>query len=416
MKNNPLILLIFFLISCDIGTVHDTIHGSDSGRDLSNYGEPSTPLILISIDGFRWDYFDKVETPNFDRLISNGSKAEGLKTVYPSKTFPNHISIVTGNYPSNHGIISNYFYDADFDEYFYIGAGSTAAQDGKWIEAEPIWVTVEKQAKRAMIMFWPMSDAEIMGIRPSKYFEYNETPTNVERMSQLLSWLLHTGNARPSFLASYFSIVDNRGHSYGPDADETIKAIIEVDQAIGHLIDGLEAQNILNEVNIVIVSDHGMTETPATKVINIADYIDLNDVVTVGGGPFMEIRPNEGKLESIYQALQNIENTQVFKKEDIPGKFHYKNNDRIEPILLLADEHWSIVTPGRTPIAGSHGYDPDYQSMNGIFVAHGPAFKSGFSGPEIQNIHLYEMMCKILDITPANNDGSLDISSVFLKD
>ena len=414
MKNNFLVFLVFFLTSCN--QVDETIHGSSSGTDLSHYGEPSTPLILISIDGFRWDYFDKVETPNFDRLIANGSKADGLKTSYPSKTFPNHISIVTGNYPSNHGIISNYFYDADFDEYFYIGAGSTAAQDGKWIDAEPIWVTIEKQAKRAMIMFWPMSDAEIMGIRPSKYYVYNEDPTNLDRMDQILSWLLHTGNARPSFLASYFSVVDSKGHSYGPDGDETIEAIRVVDKAIGHLINGLEAQNILNEVNIMIVSDHGMTETPDTKVINIADYINLDDVVTVGGGPFMEIRPNEGKLESVYQALQNIDNTQVFKKEDIPDKFNYKNNNRIEPILLLADEHWSIMTPGRTPIAGSHGYDPDYQSMNGIFIAHGPAFKSGFSGPEIHNIHLYEMMCKILGVVPANNDGSLDVSNVFLND
>ena len=414
MKNNFLVFLVFFLTSCN--QVDETIHGSSSGTDLSHYGEPSTPLILISIDGFRWDYFDKVETPNFDRLIANGSKADGLKTSYPSKTFPNHISIVTGHYPSNHGIISNYFYDADFDEYFYIGAGSTAAQDGKWIDAEPIWVTIEKQAKRAMIMFWPMSDAEIMGIRPSKYYVYNEDPTNLDRMDQILSWLLHTGNARPSFLASYFSVVDSKGHSYGPDGDETIEAIRVVDKAIGHLIDGLEAQNILNEVNIMIVSDHGMTETPDTKVINIADYINLDDVVTVGGGPFMEIRPNEGKLESVYQALQNIDNTQVFKKEDIPDKFNYKNNNRIEPILLLADEHWSIMTPGRTPIAGSHGYDPDYQSMNGIFIAHGPAFKSGFSGPEIHNIHLYEMMCKILGVVPANNDGSLEISKVFLND
>ena len=414
MKNNFLVFLVFFLTSCN--QVHETIHGSSSGTDLSYYGEPSTPLILISIDGFRWDYFDKVETPNFDRLIANGSKADGLRTSYPSKTFPNHISIVTGNYPSNHGIISNYFYDADFDEYFYIGAGSTAAQDGKWIDAEPIWVTIEKQAKRAMIMFWTMSDAEIMGIRPSKYYVYNEDPTNLDRMDQILSWLLHTGNARPSFLASYFSVVDSKGHSYGPDGDETIEAIRVVDKAIGHLIDGLEAQNILNEVNIMIVSDHGMTETPDTKVINIADYINLDDVVTVGGGPFMEIRPNEGKLESVYQALQNIDNTQVFKKEDIPDKFNYKNNNRIEPILLLADEHWSIMTPGRTPIAGSHGYDPDYQSMNGIFIAHGPAFKSGFSGPEIHNIHLYEMMCKILGVVPANNDGSLDVSNVFLND
>ena len=154
--------LILFLFSCS-----EVADGSRS------YDTPGTPLILISIDGFRWDYFDKVDTPNLDKIINEGAKAEGLKTSYPSKTFPNHISIVTGSYPSNHGIISNYFYDADFDEYFYIGAGSTAAQDGKWINREPIWVTVEKQLKHAMIMFWPMSDAEILGIRPSEYYVYS---------------------------------------------------------------------------------------------------------------------------------------------------------------------------------------------------------------------------------------------------
>ena len=414
MKNNFLVFLVFFFTSCD--QVRETIGGSSSGTDLSYYGEPSTPLILISIDGFRWDYFDKVETPNFDRLIANGSKADGLRTSYPSKTFPNHISIVTGNYPSNHGIISNYFYDAGFDEYFYIGAGSTAAQDGKWIDAEPIWVTIEKQAKRAMIMFWPMSDAEIMGIRPSKYYVYNEDPTNLDRMDQILSWLLHTGNARPSFLASYFSVVDHNGHEYGPDTNETIEAIVEVDQAIGHLINGLEAQNILNEVNIMIVSDHGMTETPSSKYINIADYLDLNDVITVGRGPFMEIRPKNGNIDEIYQSLVGIEHTQVFKKGETPEDFHYGNNNRIEPILLLADEQWSIVTPGYSTSLGSHGYDPNYRSMDGIFIAHGPAFKSGFTGPKIHNIHLYEMMCKILGVVPANNDGSLEISKVFLND
>ena len=151
MKNFKVLLTLFllFIVSCS---------ESMKSNSSTNYLEPSTPLILISIDGFRWDYFDKTDTPNFDKIINNGIQAEGLKTVYPSKTFPNHISIITGNYPSNHGIISNYFYDPSFDEYYYIGAGSVAAQDGKWIQAEPIWVTVEKQLKRAMIMFWPMSD------------------------------------------------------------------------------------------------------------------------------------------------------------------------------------------------------------------------------------------------------------------
>jgi len=178
----------------------------------------------------------------------------------------------------------------------------------------------------------------------------------------------------------------------------------------------LEARNILDEVNIIIVSDHGMTETPSSKYINIAEYLNLDDVVIVGRGPFMEIRPKNDNVDEIYQSLIGIEHTQVFKKGETPKDFHYGDNDRIEPILLLADEHWSLITPGYSPPFGSHGYDPNYKSMNGILVAHGPAFKSGFSGPEIRNVHLYEMMCSIMNIIPANNDGSLDVSSVFLND
>ena len=384
-------------------------------ENLNNYIEPSTPLILISIDGFRWDYFDKVETPNFDRIINSGIKAEGLKTVYPSKTFPNHLSIITGNYPSNHGIISNYFYDPSFEEYYYIGAGSVAAQDGKWLQAEPIWVTIEKQLKRAMIMFWPMSDAEIQGIRPSEYYVYSDSPTNISRMEQLLNWLDLDGTNRPTFLASYFSVVDSIGHRYGPDSSEVIDAISDVDEAIGYLLNGLERRGILNDVNLLIVSDHGMVNTPLDKVINIADYIDLDNVVTVGGGPFMEIRPNENDIENIYQQLQNIDNTEVFKKEEFPQKFNYSNNQRIEPIIFLAEEGWSIQKPGRNPSPGSHGYDPDYKSMDGIFIASGPGFKENFKGPQIQNIHLYEMMCYLMEINPANNDGSLIEAEVFLR-
>ena len=408
MKNAKILMWFFllFLLSCD---------KSIKSENSNNYIEPTTPLILISVDGFRWDYFDKVETPNFDRIINNGIKADGLKTVYPSKTFPNHLSIITGNYPSNHGIVSNYFYDPSFDEYYYIGAGSVAAQDGKWIQAEPIWVTVEKQLKRAMIMFWPMSDAEIQGIRPSEYYVYSDSPTNISRMEQLLNWLDLDGRNKPTFLASYFSIVDTIGHRYGPNSSEVIDSIIEVDEAIGHLLNGLEERGILNDVNLLIVSDHGMVETPADQIINIAEYIDLDSVVTIGGGPFMEIRPNDNDIENVYQQLKNIDHTQVFKKEDFPEKFNYYNNDRIEPIIFLADEGWSIQKPGRSPSPGSHGYDPDYKSMDGIFIARGPAFKENFYGPQIQSVHLYEMMCHLMEIVPAQNDGSLAETEVFLK-
>ena len=171
------------------------------------------------MDGFRWDYFDKTATPNFDEIIRGGSKAAALIPVFPTKTFPNHISIVTGKYPENHGIIANRMYDPVFNEYYYIGEGSKPVLDGKWYEAEPIWVTVEKAGLKSMTMFWPASEAEIMGYRPTEYFVYNGSIKHDDRINQVLKWLDYPANKRPTFISLYFSHTDSYGHRYGPDSE-----------------------------------------------------------------------------------------------------------------------------------------------------------------------------------------------------
>lgn len=310
MKNNILFCLFFVLISCN-----------DNGGSVSrDYNKPGTPLILISIDGFRWDYFDKTETPNLDELIESGVRSEGLIPSYPSKTFPNHLSIVTGSYPNNHGLVANRMYDEVFDEYYYIGQGSTAARDGKWINREPIWVTVENQQLRAMTMFWPTSDAEIMGVRPSNWFAYDESITNTQRMEQLLRWIELKGTNRPTFLASYFNDVDDAGHIYGPDTEETKEAIRSVDYEIGILIDGLKARGIFDEVNIMIVSDHGMTENYTDQVIFLDDYIDISTLELVDQGVFVPIRIEDhlpSKIDALFSSLENAHpNMHVYKKMD----------------------------------------------------------------------------------------------------
>jgi predicted AlkP superfamily pyrophosphatase or phosphodiesterase len=414
MKNNILFCLFFVLISCN-----------DNGGSVSrDYNEPGTPLILISIDGFRWDYFDKTETPNLDELIESGVRSEGLIPSYPSKTFPNHLSIVTGSYPNNHGLIANRMYDEVFDEYYYIGQGSTAARDGKWINREPIWVTVENQQLRAMTMFWPTSDAEIMGVRPSNWFAYDESITNTQRMEQLLRWIELKGTNRPTFLASYFNDVDDAGHIYGPDTEETKEAIRSVDYEIGILINGLKDRGIFDEVNIMIVSDHGMTENYTDQVIFLDDYIDISTLELVDQGVFVPIRIEDhlpSKIDALFSSLENAHpNMHVYKKNGFPESFHLTDNRRIQDLTVVADDHWRILThesfnPNRFP-KGDHGYHPQYESMHGIFVGHGPGFKSGYIGPRIQNIHLYEMMCKIMDIIPASNDGNPSITTTFLQD
>ena len=410
-----LLSLICILLSCS--------ELKKSDLDMS-YNDPGTPLILISIDGFRWDYLEKTDTPYLDELVTLGVRSEGLIPSYPSKTFPNHLSIVTGSYPNNHGLIANHMYDEVFDEYYYIGQGSTAARDGKWINREPIWVTVENHSLRAMTMFWPTSDAEIMGVRPSNWFAYDESITNTQRMEQLLRWLDLEGTNRPTFLASYFNDVDNAGHGYGPEAEETKTAIRSIDNEIGILINGLKDRGIFDEVNIMIVSDHGMTENYTNKVIFLDDYIDISKVELIDKGPFAVMRliaeDSDSTVENLFPLLENAHpNMTVYKKNGFPENFHLTDNRRIQDLTAVADDHWRILThdsfnPNYFP-NGDHGYHPDYKSMHGLFIGHGPAFKSGYIGPRVENIHLYEMMCKIMNISPSLNDGDITGTTTFLK-
>ena len=413
MKYNVLIIFIIplFIISCS--------------RDIKDevFKKPTTPIILISMDGFRWDYFDKTETPSFDILINNGSKAESLIPVFPTKTFPNHITIVSGNYPQNHGIIANRMYDPIFDEDYYIGQGSKPVLDGKWYEAEPVWVTVEKSGLKAMTMFWPASDAKIMGYRPTEFFEYDGSVKHDDRIRQVLKWLDYPDHKRPSLITLYFSHTDTYGHKYGPNSKETIDAIVEMDRTMGLLIEGLKQRNIFEDVNILLVSDHGMAETHEDSVLFLDDRINLDDVRVVDWTPVGSLIPNTN-IELIYDKLKNSSPMlDVYKKGETPERLYYNNHRRIQPITLIAKEHWSISSReyyssddhAQGYNGGTHGYDPAYRSMHGIFVGHGPAFKNGYVGKSISSIHLYEMMCKILKIKPATNDGSLDSTIIFLK-
>ena len=382
------------------------------------------PLILISMDGFRWDYFDKTDTPSFDELIKKGTKAKALIPSFPSKTFPNHITIVTGRYPENHGIIANTMYDPIFDEKYFIGQGSNAVLDGKWYEAEPIWVTAEKQNQTAMTMFWPASEAEIMGVRPTEYFVYDGAITHNARVDQILKWLDYSPSKRPQFISTYFSHTDDIGHQFGPDSDEILKAIGEMDRTIGRLIFGLKVRGLFDKVNIMLVSDHGMVSTSSDSIIFLDDYINMNDVTMVDWTPVAAILPKIN-VDSLYSKLMNAHpKMDVYKKGTAPDRLHYNTHRRIQPISAVAHENWSIST--RTLFSegdkssgydgATHGFDPIYKSMGGILVGYGPAFKKEFKGPGVTNVHLYEMMCKLLGLVPAENDGHADSVAVFLLD
>ncbi len=377
-------------------------------------------IILISFDGFRNDYIEKAGTPNLHRLVNNGVAAKGMIPSFPSKTFPNHYSIVTGLYPAHHGVVANTMFDPEFNAVFKI-SDRNAVSDGRWWGGEPLWVTAEKQGQISATFFWVGSEAEIMGVRPRYWKVYDAKVPNAERVQQALAWLDLPQAERPTFITLYFSDTDNAGHDFGPDSPEVVETIKAADALVGQLLQGLEARGLFEKVNIIITSDHGMSPTSDTRVIKLSDYLDLKTVEIIDSTPTVTLRPKQHNLDSLYFKLANAHpHMKVFRKEDFPARFHYSGHRRIMPLMCLADDGWAINTrlPGsdaRSFNGGNHGYDNLLPSMRATFIAHGPAFKRGLLVEPFQNIHVYNIMAKILKLEPAANDGSSDSVRVMLR-
>ncbi|MFQ6675111.1 MAG: nucleotide pyrophosphatase/phosphodiesterase family protein, partial [Fidelibacterota bacterium] len=305
--------------------------------------------------------------------------------------------------------------------WYRIGQGSESVKESRWYEGEPVWVTAEKQGETAATFFWPGSEAEISGIRPTYWFTYDESISNSQRIQQIIRWLDLPEKERPAFVTLYFSDTDTWGHRLGPEAPQIDSVIHELDATIGSLLDSLRSRNTLDDLNIIVTSDHGMTATSPDRVIFLDDYINLEEVLVVDWSPVAMIRPGPGMEEAVYSQLHGVHpHMTVYRKEEIPERFHYRNHRRITPIICIADEGWSISSrpyardhPGAYE-GGSHGYDNRLKSMHATFVASGPAFKDGITVSPFRNVHLYELMCHILDLDPAANDGSLDSVRVML--
>jgi predicted AlkP superfamily pyrophosphatase or phosphodiesterase len=389
-----------------------------SGDDL----KPT--VILISLDGFRWDYLDKFKPPAISRLAKNGVRAKWMIPSFPTKTFPNHYTVVTGLYPQNHGIVENNVYD--FGTTFSMSKRAEV-QNPRWWGGEPIWVTAEKQGQRSASYFWPGSETPIHGVLPSISRQYNGDVPNTFRVDRLLSYLDKPEAERPTLLTLYFSHTDDVGHAFGPDAEETRYAVQDVDDLLERLIVGLKKRGIDDKVNIIITADHGMTNVPPKNAVILDDKFNVDDAEQViWSSPVVQIFPKAGKLDAIYDRIKDLDKVKCWKKADIPARFNYRTGHRIAPILCLGDNNW-MVTDRRwydnwyknlaepEKPRGAHGYDNALQEMQATFIANGPAFKKGFVAEPFENIEVYNLMCKILGLKPAKNDGDLRRVDKMLK-
>ncbi len=370
--------------------------------------EESRPyLVILSMDGFRWDYPDSIPTPNLDKIAEMGVKAVSLRPSFPSKTFPNHYTMATGLYPDHHGLVQNSFYDPESGLTYAI-RDREAVENGYFYGGEPIWVTAEKQGMKSASYFWVGSEAEIGGYKPSISKVYDWKVPYEDRMDSVLAWLQLPEDQRPHLILWYMSEPDHLGHVYGPFAEETNEFIMYQDTLLGIYLDKIAALPHADQINLIITSDHGMQGSYPDSTEYLEDYIKDRWVKDIQGyNPNFIIRAEEGCLDSLYLALQQADHLSTWKYGEVPEKLNYGTNPRCRDIIVCADSAWRLKPKrdDRKGSLGDHGYDNFNTDMHAIFYATGPAFKKGHLHPTFNNVDLYPLMAHILQLTPAEVDG-----------
>jgi predicted AlkP superfamily pyrophosphatase or phosphodiesterase len=376
-------------------------------------------VVLVSFDGWRWDYIDRANVPHLKALAARGVRAKAMIPSFPSLTFPNHYTLVTGLYPSHHGIVANNFVEPGFPLRF--GMSAETARDPRWWGGEPIWVTAIRQGRRAMNMFWPGSEVEIRGVRPTAFVPYDGNLPNADRVAQALAWLALPEDRRPSFVSLYFSDVDHVGHVAGPESREILEAAAALDATLGQLVEGIGRLGLADRTTVLVVSDHGMSQLSYDRMIYLDDALDLSAVEITEEHGSLGIRPRTMSVDALYQHLRGrYPPLTVYKRQDLPPSLHYAGNPRIPPIVGTLQDGWFLTTYEREARAtelhfGAHGFPPTYTSMGALFVAAGPRVRENLLVEPFENIHVYEFMCRLLNLKPAQNDGKPGVTRGFFR-
>jgi predicted AlkP superfamily pyrophosphatase or phosphodiesterase len=376
-------------------------------------------VVLVSLDGFRYDYAAKYGAKNLLAMAARGASApDGMFPSYPSLTFPNHYTLVTGLYPEHHGIVANSFYDPARKQSYSL-SNPKATGDGSWYGGTPLWVLAEQQGMRAATFFWPSSDAEIQGKRPTYYVApYDDNYPDEKRVQQVLAWLQLPPEKRPHFITLYYPDADHAGHTYGPDAPETAEAARRVDEMIGKLSDGIAASGL--PVDLIALADHGMETLQGGWVI-LDKWADLSQFET--SGPLLYAK-SEADAEKAYQSLLGASaKFKVYRRARVPADLHFSSNPREGDPVVVPTGPYPIVAhdpissgSARLPPRGGHGYDPrQMPSMKAIFFAAGPDIRPGVTVASFESVDVYPFIATILDLHIGPIDGKIDALQGILK-
>ncbi|XP_061479840.1 ectonucleotide pyrophosphatase/phosphodiesterase family member 3 isoform X2 [Rhineura floridana] len=404
--------------------VKDTCASSNTPQCPTGFDQ--SPLILFSMDGFRAEYLQTWSAllPNIEKLKTCGTHSKYMRAAYPTKTFTNHYTIVTGLFPESHGIIDNNMYDVELNQNFSLS--SSTKSNPAWWSGQPIWNTAMLQGLKAGTYYWPGSDVKINGTFPNLYKLYNKSVIFEARVTELLQWLDLPKSERPDFYTLYIEEPDSAGHSFGPLSGETIKALQLADRTLGMLMEGLRQRNLDNCVNLIVLADHGMDKTFCNQMEYMTDYFSKADFYMYEGpAPRIRTRNIPKDFYSFDSAgiVKNLtcrkpnQHFKAYLTPNLPKRLHYVNNIRIDKVHLMVERQWLAVRSKTYTYCGggNHGYDNEFKSMEAIFIAHGPGFKEKTEVKPFENIEVYNLMCDLLKIKPAANNGTHSSLNHLLK-
>ncbi len=406
MKHKKYRILLFIILS--IAAVYSNF------LFAQNNGQTT---VILSLDGFRWDYPYKTATPTLNRIAREGVKAVSLIPSFPSKTFPNHYTIATGLVPDHHGIVNNSFYDPTLRKSFSLG-NKEVKFDPDFYGGEPIWITAQNQGVKTASFYWPGSDVAIQDKHPDMWKEYEQGVSFIQRIDAIIKWLSLPLAQRPRLVMAYYHEPDGAGHEFGPDDARTLKMVHEMDSMTGILYERIRQLPLKDSINFIVVSDHGMGAISSDRNVALRDYIPISWPVRIeGGNPNFNIYADKLWTDSVYFALKKAPGIKVWKPDEVPQYLNYGKNPRVGSIILVADSSWSISlsAPDKTFTGGTHGYDIRNTDIHAIFYATGPAFNRGYVQPAFPNTDIYPLLAFLLGIKPANTDGDFNHVIHMLK-
>lgn len=422
LKHLSLILLL--LVSCSTPVKQ----GQGDGQHNGPKALAAPYVLMISLDGYRYDYNEKYKPPFLTKFAREGASLKSLIPTFPTKTFPNHYSLVTGLHPGKHGIVANHFYAPDL-KLTYTLSDRNAVTNADFYSGIPLWNLARQNEMLSATYFWPGSEAPIGGMWPNYWEVYNHGTPHDERIAKVIEWLKLPEASRPHLLTLYFHDVDSAGHGFGPNSPEVAAAIAKVDASVETLVTGIQKLNL--PVNIIITSDHGMTETKRETAVLLNTAFEssarkelLARFMRIGSGPMVHFyyQGDEALRASSVKELKQILKTEfaaikTYDQSDAPKRFKLQGNVRMGDLFMVAPMGVFAGMKGDRLLGGNHGYDnAEGLEMHGIFYAQGPAFKSKTQIPSTSNVNIYPLVAHILGLKYSHAiDGDLKPVKGLLK-